>query len=90
VSVESEDPKDVSEKFRDIHPGFDGVDGLGRPRAHLMRFDLGLAMDGSRSSLFSVKNSSYLARNCVRKLYAYRNDPYHYRIISRRGFGVCE
>jgi len=65
VSVESEDRKDVSETFRDTHPGFDGVDGLGRLRAHLMGVNLGLAMGGSRSSPFSVKNSSCLAEDSV-------------------------
>ena len=65
MSVESEDPKDVSEKFRDTHPGFDGVDGLGRLRAHLMDVNLGLAMGGSRSSPFSVKNSSCLVEESL-------------------------
>ena len=62
MSVESEDPKDVSEEVRDSHPG---VDGLGRLRAHLMEVDLGLAMGGSRSSPFSVKNSSCLVEDTV-------------------------
>ena len=62
MSVESEDRKDVSEKFRDTH---DGVDGLGRLRAHLMEGNLGLAMGGSRSSPFSVKNSFCLVEDTV-------------------------
>ena len=43
MSVESEDAKDVREKFRDAHPN---VDGLGRLRAHLrgLEVDLSLAM----------------------------------------------
>ena len=64
MSAENEDPRDVNEKFRETHPGFDGMDELGRLRAQLMEFDLGLAMDGSRSSPFSVKNSSCWARHC--------------------------
>ena len=60
MSIENKDRKDVSEKFRDTH---DGVDGLRRLRAHLMEVNLGLAMGGSRSSPFSVKNSSCLAED---------------------------
>ena len=43
MSVESEDLKDVKEKFRDTHPN---VDGLGQLRAHLkgLEVDLRLAM----------------------------------------------
>jgi hypothetical protein len=64
VSVESDDRKDVREKFRDAHPN---VDGLGRPRAHLrgLEIDLRLAVGGSRSSPFSVKNSSYFGGESV-------------------------
>ena len=64
MSVESEDPKDVREKFRDAHPN---MDGLGRLRVHLRGFEVDLrrAMGGSRSSPFSVKNSSCLVEESV-------------------------
>ena len=58
VSIESEEVKDVREKFRDAHPN---VDGLGRLRAHLRGLEVDLRVTcGSKSSPFSVKNSSCL------------------------------
>ena len=64
MSVESEDAKDVREKFRDAHPN---ADGLGRLGAHLrgLGIDLRLALGGSRSSPFSVKNSCCLVEESV-------------------------
>ena len=64
MSVESEDPKDVREKFREVHPS---VDGLGQRRTHLRGLDVDLrrAMGWSRSSPFAVKNSCCLVAESV-------------------------